>query len=128
MIGGVERRITTRAGELAVQVAVRAARQQWPKAVFENADTGDRYARFWDIPFQGLKEIFVYRDATAADAWDSQGAIPELSNTMIHLIADTGLITVVVDELNDTMSETVDGIASALRDEILSWSIELEAA
>ena len=128
MIGGVERKITTRAGELAIQVAVRAIRQQWPKAVFENGDTGERYARFWDIPFQDLKEIFVYRDTVAADDWDSKGAIPELSNSMIHLIADTGLITVVVDELNAAMSEIVDGIASALGDEIHSWSIELEAA
>ena len=128
MIGGIERQIATRAGDSAIEIAVRAIRQQWPSAVFENGETGEKYPRFWDIPFQNLNEIFVYRDTTAADEWDSQGATSESSNSMIHLIADAGLITVVVDELNDAMSEIIDGIASALSDEIHSWSIELEAA
>lgn len=62
MIGGIDVRLPTRAGAVAVQVAVRAVRDHWPQAVFENGDTGMRYDQFRQIPFGELNEVFVYRD------------------------------------------------------------------
>ena len=61
MIGGIDIRIPTRAGVLSVEVSVRAIRQTWSRAVFENGLTGDRYDSFAD-PFGEVKELFVYRD------------------------------------------------------------------
>ncbi len=120
MIGGVDTHLPTRAGAQAVEVAVRAVRQQWRRAVFENASTGERYEQFWQIPFGALDEIFVYRDSAVADQWDAEGAIPELYNTMVHIIGDEGMITVVVDEKDAAMSDLIAAIASALGDEIFS--------
>ena len=128
MIGGIDTRLPTRAGDEAVQVAVRAIRDHWPHAVFENGDNGDRYDNFWQIPFGELDEIFVYQDINAAKAWDAEGAIPRLYNTMIHLIGDDDMVTVVVDEKDAAMQEVIATIASALNDVILYRPAILEAA
>jgi hypothetical protein len=120
MIGGIERRVPTRAGRSALEPAVRAVRQFWPKAVFENAETGDRYDEFWEVPLGRLDEIFVYRDAAAADGWEAEGAVPRLRNTMVHLIADEDAITVVVDEKDSFFAELIDTISSALGDDLFA--------
>ena len=119
MIGGIDIPIETRAGKQSMEVAVRAIRQHWPHAVVENAVTGDRYNRFWEVPFGEVEEMFVYRDEAAADAWDEHGAIAELKNSMIHLLTDEGLITAVIDESDITIEWIIQAIASGLNDPIL---------
>jgi hypothetical protein len=114
MIGGVEYQIPSRAGESSVKVAVSVIQRKWPRAVFENGETGERYNDIRKIPFEDLREIFVYRDLDAADTWDRDGAVPEDANTMVHLIADEGLITMVVDEKDAVMDEIRSAIASRL--------------
>ncbi len=64
MIGGIDIEIPTRCGESSVEVSVRAIRQRWPRAEFENGISGDRYHHFWQIPFGEIAEIFVYREST----------------------------------------------------------------
>ena len=118
MIGGVDVLIPTRAGDSSIEVAVRAIRQKWPQAAFENSLTGERYGSFRRVPFGKLGEIFVYRDTATADAWDAEGAVPVLSNTMIHLIADADAVTVVVDEKDAEMQEILAAIVSGLSDQI----------
>ena len=115
MIGGIDVQIPTRCGPLATEVAVRAVRQRWPQAEFENGVTGERYREFCQIPFGEIDEIFVYRDRASADSWDAEGAIPSLYNTMIHIVADQELITVVVDERDSAMEEIIAAISSAFR-------------
>jgi hypothetical protein len=128
MIGGIDTYIPTQAGKVAMEVAVRAIRQYWPLAVFENGNTGDRYPSFSEIPFGDLEEIFVYRDAKSADGWDAEGAIPGLLNTMVHVVDDDEGLTVVVDEKDDLMKELLKTIISGLRDEILNLNVLREAA
>lgn len=118
MIGGLDIDLPTFGNRSSVEVAVRAIRQIWPRSVFENTDTGDRYVFFWQIPFGKIDGLFVYRDAAIADAWDDEGAVPSLRNTMIHVIADDETITVVVDERDSEMSEVIAAITSGLRDDI----------
>ena len=119
MIGGIDIRLLSRAGLKSVEVAARAVRQLWPRAVFEHGDTGERYAYFWQIPFGEVRELFAYRDHGVADIWDEKGAIPEVSNTMVHIIYDDGLITAVIDERNAEMNTIIDAIRSGLNDSIL---------
>ena len=128
MIGGIDIEIPTRSGAASIEVAVRVIRQRWQYAEFENGVTGDRYHEFRDIPFGKLDEIFVYRDRPIADRWDEEGAIPELYNTMIHVIADEELISVVVDERDALIEEIVAAISSALGDDIFYVPAELVAA
>lgn len=128
MIGGIDVQIPTRCGPLSTEVAVRAVRQRWPHAEYENGVTGERYSEFCRIPFGQVEEIFVYRDRASADSWDAQGASPSLYNTMIHIVADQDLITVVVDERDSSMEEIIAAISSAFSDEILHLAAEAAAA
>lgn len=128
MIGGIDIRLPTRAGIESVEVAVRAIRQFWPQAVFEHGDTGERYNDFWQIPFGDVKELFTYRDRSVADVWDEKGAIPDVSNTMIHILYDEGLITAVIDEWTAEMEAIIDAIRSGLDDPILHIVALREAA
>lgn len=128
MIGGIDVRLRTMAGDSSTEVAVRAIRQRWPRAVFENGITGERYDHFWQIPFGEIDEMFVYRDAAFADRWDTEGAIPDVYNTMIHLIHDGDLLTVVIDEKDRAMEELLAAIESGLDDEIHHITVELAAA
>lgn len=128
MIGGIDVHLPTKAGASSIEVAVRAIRQLWPQAEFENGITGERYDHFWQIPFGEVEELFVYHDSESADKWDAEGAIPDVYNTMIHLIHDDDFLTVVVDERDATMEEFLAAIESGLRDEILYISAEREEA
>lgn len=117
MIGGIDVRLPSRAGADSLEIAVRAIRQQWPTAVFENGDTGDRYERLQLIPGD-VTELFVYRNAQSADLWDEEGAVPETSNSMIHVIYDDGLITAVIDQWDAEMEAMIAAMRSNLRDPI----------
>jgi hypothetical protein len=128
MIGGIDIRLPTHAGRSSVEIGVRAIRQRWNQAVFENGLTGDRYDHFWQIPFGEIEELFVYRDSASADLWDAEGAIPRAYNTMIHIIYDEEMLTIVVDDRTAAMNELIAAIESGLRDEILYIPAELEAA
>jgi hypothetical protein len=122
MLGGIDVRIPSKAGDHSLEFAVRAIRQAWPEAVFENGLTGEHYDSSREIPFRETEEIFVYRDAASAAIWDAEGAVPEASNAMIHLIADRGWVTAVVDERTDEINEIIAAIESRLSDD--SWNRE----
>lgn len=128
MIGGIDIQLPTMAGDSAIEVAIRVIRQCWPQAVFENGISGERYNAFWDIPLGVIEELFVYQESKYADAWDDEGAVPKLSNTMIHLIPEDDMLTVVIDQRDQQMNEIISAIASGLRDEILFVSAEAVAA
>ena len=128
MIGGIDIQLPTRCGESSVEVAVRAIRQRWSHAVFENGTTGERYDDFAQIPFGNIEELFVYRDSDAADVWEAEGAIPAALNTMIHIVPDDDTLTVVVDDRDAAMDAIIAAIQSGLSDEILFTSAETVAA
>lgn len=128
MVGGVDVHIPSRVGSFSIEVAVRAGRQKWPKAVFENGSNADRYDDFRQIPFGTLDELFVYRDSDAANAWDAEGAIPEVYNQMIHLLSDPAWLTIVIDSSDAEMNELIAAITSGLEDQASSLPTFSEAA
>jgi hypothetical protein len=128
MIGGIDIHLRSWAGDSSLEIATRAIQEFWPNAAFENGLTSDRFDSFGQIPFGELEEIFVYRDLAAADAWDADGAIASLSNTMVHIIVDPGWVTLVIDEKDDLMQSMIEAISSALCDELFPAVALLEAA
>jgi len=114
MIGGIDIRLPTSAGDLAPEVTVRAIQECWTHAVVENAETGQRYDGLWQIPFGKVGELFIYRDEQVADRWDREGAVPDLHNTMIHLIHDDALISLAIDEKDAAMDAMIAAVSSAL--------------
>jgi hypothetical protein len=115
MIGGVESQVLTQTAD-ALEIGIRTIQRHWPKAVIENGETAERYHHVRDVPFGKMSELFVYRDAAAADRWDEDGAVPEVFNTMIHLLEDPGMLTIVVDEKDALMQEVVADITSAVNE------------
>ena len=128
MIGGFDVRIPTVLSRQAVELSVRAIQRHWPGASFENASTGDRYDHVEQIPFDRLDEIFVYRDSHCREAWDAKGATHELTNTMIHILLDPGLMTLVFDDMNDWAKELVAAIRADLEDAPLIQATEIHSA
>lgn len=76
--------------------AARAIHRHWPQAVFQNADNGLVYEAFLDIQFGNVKELLIYCDVKAFDAWES-AAYSDYDHT-IHLIKTTEGLTAVVDD------------------------------
>lgn len=118
MIGGIDLRIKSAAGKDSLEIAARAIVQLWPNAVFADGDTGERYESIWLVPFSEMEEVFVYRDNASANIWFEKGAIPEARNTMIHLLYDPGLLSVVIDEQSNEMDTALSAIKSGLADNI----------
>lgn len=114
MIGGIDIHLPTSAGECSLETAAHTIRRFWPDAVVENGTTGDRYSAFADAPFQAEREFFIYRDAASADAWNAEGAVPSLYNTMVHILFDPGCVTLVFDEDGELVRRMTDAVAAAL--------------
>lgn len=120
-------------------VVLETCRRFWPLAVFQDVASLD--IRSLTDPWLWLegtasREFFVYQDANAAESWDQLGAVPQNSNTMIHvLIRDRPVghemireVTVVCDKLTDEMSDLVLGIKFALEYTLLDAGEERIAA
>jgi hypothetical protein len=120
MIGGIDIRVKSAAGNQSLEIAARAIARLWSNAVFADGETGERYNYVWLVPFSGMAEVFVYRDSDSADLWFDQGAVPDSWNTMIHVIYDPGWLTIVVDERNPEMEAVLSAIKSGLADDIHS--------
>jgi len=116
MIGGIDIRIPSAAGNESLEKATRAVAQYWPDAVFGHGETGELYQHAFLVPFSELDEIFVYRDDKYANLWLEQGAVQEAYNSMVHILYDPGLLTVVIDERNEEMDMALKAIKSSLAD------------
>jgi len=98
MIGGIDIEIPTQLGPAALDRGTRTILRAWPEAVIVDADTGAKLQDLAGVSFTELRELLIYRDPAAEARWELEGAIPELRDTMVHLLADDELITVVVDD------------------------------
>lgn len=75
-----------------------AIRNFWPDAVVELGDRDAALSAIADFAPSESDELFVYRDARAAEAWEQDGGTPELLHLMIHLLRDNEEITIVVGD------------------------------
>lgn len=99
MIGGVDVVIPAVGDAAALEACVRIVQRHWPNARFEDAESGEKYARCCDVPLQCVRELFVYSDAQAEAAWDADRE-DSLPNSMLYLIRSPDFITIVLDDPN----------------------------
>ena len=120
MIGGTDLHFpTTAARDRAVEVSVRAVKAHWNESVFENGTTGEKYDHFFQIPFGRVTEIFVYKNPQYSQRWDDEGAIDELSDTMVHIIFTANFLSVVVDSPDSSeVQPIIRGIQQGLQCDI----------
>lgn len=73
----------------AMDACVQVILAYWPKATFEDALTGEKWARYQDIPFGKVTDLFIYGEH------------------LIYLIRRTADITLVLLEPMPEMMESV---------------------
>jgi hypothetical protein len=96
MIGGADIVFPSVADPAALAGCAGIVARFWRGARYEDAVTGDKFRRVADIPFGKVRELLAYPNAKAEAAWDTDDSdSPE--NSMLHLIARPGEITIVVD-------------------------------
>lgn len=119
MIGGTDISIPTKAGQVALDVCLRSIRSYWQDAVFVDARSAIR-AAYEQLKFDGLNEIFVYRDLSAAESWENEGADPSNVNSMIHVLWSPGSVTLVVDDQHEAgMRPIIATVTASLHMDIL---------
>jgi hypothetical protein len=111
MIGGTDIVIPSRGDPAMLGACARTIQQHWPQARFEDALTGEKYPSYADVPLGLVRELLVYRDASAEAAWDGESADAS-ANSMIYLILTSDGLTTVVDDPN---TEEMRSLLEALR-------------
>lgn len=98
MIGGTDLRFSVLDSAVAMERATKALFRHWPKAIVEDALTGDSWSRVAHVPFGRLTEILIYQTREIAFRWEEEGAVDDLKNTMVQFIRSGGELTVVADD------------------------------
>jgi hypothetical protein len=131
MIGGTDVVIpATGDSASTLDACARILRWHWPHVTFEDAETGDKYAKYGDVPFGRVRELFAYRDKQAEAAWDTDHP-DSPPNSMVYVILtpespdSSRLVTVVLDNPDTPeMQEILESIRDMMRERIMSPAIE----
>jgi hypothetical protein len=85
--------------------AARTIHRHWPQAVFQNSEDGLIYEKFLDIQFGNVKELLIYCDTEAFDAWE-RSCYADYDHT-IHLIKTPTGLTAVVDNRDSAQTAAI---------------------
>jgi hypothetical protein len=103
----------------ALEACARMVQRCWPHARFEDAETGDKFAWYGDIPFGRVRELFAYEDNKAEAAWDADRP-DSPPNSMLYLILSPTYVTAVLDDPNTPdMRALLEAMRNLLHDRIL---------
>ena len=98
----------------------RVIQRYWPHARFEDAETGDKYSCYGEIPFGRVRELLAYPDADAEAAWDSDSP-DSPPNSMLYLIRSLESVTVVLDDPRTAeMRSILESVRTMLWQDILN--------
>ena len=108
MIGGVDRHFAMPGQRLteALDSAARAIHRRWRRAVFQSGE-GEIFTTLAEVPLSAATELFVYRDVASLREWEAHGAIGETVTSMIHLLANTDGLTLVVGDPKEPVAAGV---------------------
>ncbi len=59
MIGGTDIVITADGSFASLDACARIVRREWPEARFEDAETGEKYASYGEIPYRLVRQLRV---------------------------------------------------------------------
>jgi hypothetical protein len=111
MIGRWDVIIPTKSKGAALKAAVHAVQELWPRAVTKDIGTGEMQPD----DLTKCEEIFVYREPRFVKKWAELGTVPELSNTMVHMLIDAKELTAVVDDPDESeMQKMLAAIRAAV--------------
>ena len=114
MIGGNDIVFRAVGDSASLEACARIVRRFWPNVRFEDAATGEKYARMTDVPFGSVTELLAYPSEEAEASWDA-GRSDSPENSMLSIITRENDITVVLDNPNtEEMRLILEGIGGTL--------------
>lgn len=120
MIGGKDIVIPAFGSPDALDACARVVQRQWPHARFEDAETGEKYSSYNEIPFNRVRQLLAYPNAEAEQHWDEDHPNSPL-NSMLYLVLAERSITAVADDPDaHDMSAILEGIRTIVATEILN--------
>lgn len=120
MIGGKDIVVPAAGTPASLDACARVVQRQWPAARFENAETGEKYSTYGDIPIGRIRQLLAYPDARAEALWDADSPDSPV-NSMLYLILGENSVTAVLDDPNvGEMPAILEGIKMMLEMEILN--------
>lgn len=97
MIGGNDIVIPAVGDPAALEACARIIQRHWPHARFEDAETGDKYSWYGEIPLGHVRELLAYPDPRAEAAWDTDSP-DSPPNSLLYLILSPEFVTAVLDD------------------------------
>jgi hypothetical protein len=120
MIGGTDIVMPAVGTPASLDACARVVQRQWPNARFENAETGEKYAAYADIPIGRIRHLLAYPNAEAEALWDADSP-DSPANSMLYLILSEQSVTAVLDDPNaGEMPAILEGIKTMMEMEILN--------
>jgi hypothetical protein len=124
MIGGNDIVIPAVGLPASLDACARVVQRQWPHARFENAETGEKYASYGDIPIGRVRHLLAYPDAAAEAMWDADSPDSPI-NSMLYLILSPNFVTAVLDDPDaGEMPAILEGIKTMMEMDILNTYAE----
>ena len=110
MIGGKDILIPARGIPASLDACARVVQRQWPEARFEDAETGDKYSAYGELPLGRIRHLLAYPDTKAEALWDADSPDSPV-NSMLYLILGKHSVTAVLDDPNvGEMPAILEGI------------------
>ncbi|HLN26175.1 MAG TPA: hypothetical protein VK395_00360 [Gemmataceae bacterium] len=120
MIGGKDIVIPAVGSPASLDACARVVQRQWPHARFENAETGEKYSKYGDIPFGTIRHLLAYPNEAAEALWDADSPDSPV-NSMLYLILSEQSVTAVLDDPTaGEMPGILEGIKTMMEMEILN--------
>jgi hypothetical protein len=120
MIGGTDIVIPAVGDSAVLEACARIVQRHWPDAKFEDAETGEKYDWYGEIPLDRVRELLAYPDAAAEASWDAdQPDSPP--NSMLYLILSPDFVTAVLDDPSAAnMQSILESIRAMLWQDIVN--------
>jgi hypothetical protein len=120
MIGGKDIVIPAVGSPASLDACARVVQSQWPHARFEDAETGEKYSTYGDIPIGRIRHLLAYPNAELEALWDADSPDSPV-NSMLYLILSENSVTAVLDDPNvGDMPAILEGIRTMMGMEILN--------
>jgi len=120
MIGGKDIVIPAVGSPASLDACARVIQRQWPHARFEDAETGEKYSSYGEIPIGRIRHLLAYPNVQAEALWDADKPDSPV-NSMLYLILSENSVTVVLDDPNvGEMPAILEGIRTMMEMEILN--------
>jgi len=103
-----------------LDACARVVQRQWPHARFENAETGEKYSTYGDIPIGQISHLLAYPNEEAEALWDADSPDSPVNSMLYLILAEQSVTAVLDDPTAGEMPGILEGIKTMMEMEILN--------